>query len=171
MQSNESLGVLKLIFPLARAESTWVGHGPCHTFIESCPQGVLWTYRVVIQPESSGWVVRGPLELKFSQYFYEGLKTFLSWSLCSISNDLAMQYLAIQKSIYTVIALFRTHMIFVVNNIPGIGSDFTGDVVMISCCLVNKICPTIQNRIASFGISSFWSKYNLEVLHTLSWPD
>ena len=60
MQSNESLGVLRLIFPLARAgrrpviESTWVGHGPCHTFIESCPQGVLRTVRVVIQPESSG---------------------------------------------------------------------------------------------------------------------
>ena len=74
-------------------------------------------------------------------------KTFLSWNLCSISNDLA-----IQKSIYNVIVLFRTHMIFVVNNIPGIGSHFTGDVVMILCRLMNKICPTIQNRIASFGL-------------------
>ena len=58
MQSNESLGVLRLIFPSAEglrlAESSWVGHGPCHTFIESCPQGVLRTIRVVIQPESSG---------------------------------------------------------------------------------------------------------------------
>ena len=61
MQPNESLGVLKLIFPSARAgrlaERSWVGHGPCHTFIESCPQGVLRTIRVVIQPESSGWVI------------------------------------------------------------------------------------------------------------------
>ena len=49
IQSNESLEVLRLIFPSARA-----GHGPCHTFMESCPQAVLRTYRVVIQPESSG---------------------------------------------------------------------------------------------------------------------
>ena len=33
-----------------------MGHGPCQTFIESCPQGVLQTERVVIQPESSGCV-------------------------------------------------------------------------------------------------------------------
>ena len=31
-----------------------MGHGPCQTFIESCPRGVLQTERVVIQPESSG---------------------------------------------------------------------------------------------------------------------
>ena len=54
MQSNESLGVLRLIFPSARAGRRpvigWkhlVGHGPCHTFIESCPQGVLRTVRVL----------------------------------------------------------------------------------------------------------------------------
>ena len=33
-----------------------MGHGLCQTFIESCPQGVLQTERVVIQPESSGCV-------------------------------------------------------------------------------------------------------------------
>ena len=38
------------------AESTFVGYGPCHTFIESWSQGVLRTVRVVIQPESSGCV-------------------------------------------------------------------------------------------------------------------
>ena len=36
------------------AESILVGRGPCHTFIESCPQSVLRTVRVVIQPENSG---------------------------------------------------------------------------------------------------------------------
>ena len=57
MQSNESLGVLRLIFLLS--ESSRLGHGPCQTFIESCPQGVLQTERIVIQPESSGWVRDG----------------------------------------------------------------------------------------------------------------
>ena len=33
-----------------------MGHGPCQTFIENCPQGVLQTERVVIQPESSGCI-------------------------------------------------------------------------------------------------------------------
>ena len=41
-------------------EAPLLGHSPCHRFIESCPQGVLRTIRVVIQPESSGW-----LELEF----------------------------------------------------------------------------------------------------------
>ena len=70
MQSNESLGVFRLIFPspgladgLWLAESTQVGHGLCHTFIESCPQGVLWTVRVVIQPESSGWLPPPPPQI------------------------------------------------------------------------------------------------------------
>ena len=36
-------------------EAPLLGHSPCHRFIESCPQGVLRTIRVVIQPESSGW--------------------------------------------------------------------------------------------------------------------
>ena len=58
MQSNENSGCLGKGWPTA---CDWlkaqVGHGPCHTFIESCPQGVLRTVRVVIQPESSGWVV------------------------------------------------------------------------------------------------------------------
>ena len=35
-----------------------MGHGPCQTFIESCPQCVLQTERVVIQPESSGCTTR-----------------------------------------------------------------------------------------------------------------
>ena len=67
MQSSESLGVLTLIFPLAPVVQGWttacdwleaplLGHSPCHRFIESCPQGVLRTIRVVIQPESSGCV-------------------------------------------------------------------------------------------------------------------
>ena len=66
MQSSESLGVLTLIFPSAPVVQGWttacdwleaplLGHSPCHRFIESCPQGVLRTIRVVIQPESSGW--------------------------------------------------------------------------------------------------------------------
>ena len=66
MQSSESLGVLMLIFPSAPVVQGWttacdwleaplLGHSPCHRFIESCPQGVLRTIRVVIQPESSGW--------------------------------------------------------------------------------------------------------------------
>ena len=66
MQSSESLGVLRLIFPSAPVVQGWttacdwleaplLGHSPCHRFIESCPQGVLRTIRVVIQPESSGW--------------------------------------------------------------------------------------------------------------------
>ena len=66
MQSSESLGVLALIFPSAPIVQGWttacdwleaplLGHSPCHRFIESCPQGVLRTIRVVIQPESSGW--------------------------------------------------------------------------------------------------------------------
>ena len=66
MQSSESLGVLTLIFPSAPVVQGWttacdwleaplLGHSPCHRFIESCPQGVLQTIRVVIQPESSGW--------------------------------------------------------------------------------------------------------------------
>ena len=65
MQSSESLGVLTLIFPSAPVVQGWttacdwleaplLGHSPCHRFIESCPQGVLRTIRVVIQPESSG---------------------------------------------------------------------------------------------------------------------
>ena len=65
MQSSESLGVLTLIFPSAPIVQGWttacdwleaplLGHSPCHRFIESCPQGVLRTIRVVIQPESSG---------------------------------------------------------------------------------------------------------------------
>ena len=50
MQSNESLGVLRLIFLLASpGQQPVIGskHSggpwpwPCHTFIESCPQGVL----------------------------------------------------------------------------------------------------------------------------------
>ena len=59
--------VLTLIFPSAPVVQGWttacdwlevplLGHSPCHRFIESCPQGVLRTIRVVIQPESSGWV-------------------------------------------------------------------------------------------------------------------
>ena len=46
MQSNESLGVFRLTFPQARADGLWLaestsmGHGIWHTFIESCPQGV-----------------------------------------------------------------------------------------------------------------------------------
>ena len=67
MQSSESLGVLTLIFPSAPVVQGWttacdwleaplLGHSPCHRFIESCPQGVLRTIRVVIQPESSGWM-------------------------------------------------------------------------------------------------------------------
>ena len=67
MQSSESLGVLTLIFPSAPVVQGWttacdwleaplLGHSPCHRFIESCPQGVLQTIRVVIQPESSGCV-------------------------------------------------------------------------------------------------------------------
>ena len=67
MQSSESSGVLMLIFPSARVVQGWttacdwleaplLGHSPCHRLIESCPQGVLRTIRVVIQPESSGWV-------------------------------------------------------------------------------------------------------------------
>ena len=70
MQSSESLGVLTLIFPSAPVVQGWttacdwleaplLGHSPCHRFIESCPQGVLRTIRVVIQPESSGWVTVG----------------------------------------------------------------------------------------------------------------
>ena len=70
MQSSESLGVLTLIFPSAPVVQGWttacdwleaplLGHSPCHRFIESCPQGVLRTIRVVIQPESSGWVYYG----------------------------------------------------------------------------------------------------------------
>ena len=66
MQSSESLGLLTLIFPSAPVVQGWttacdwleaplLGHSPCHRFIESCPQGVLRTIRVVIQPESSGW--------------------------------------------------------------------------------------------------------------------
>ena len=65
MQSSESLGVLTLIFTSAPVVQGWttacdwleaplLGHSPCHRFIESCPQGVLRTIRVVIQPESSG---------------------------------------------------------------------------------------------------------------------
>ena len=65
MQSSESLGVLTLIFPSAPVVQGWttacdwleaplLGHNPCHRFIDSCPQGVLRTIRVVIQPESSG---------------------------------------------------------------------------------------------------------------------
>ena len=57
--------MLTLIFPLAPVVQGWttacdwleaplLGHSPCHRFIESCPQGVLRTIRVVIQPESSG---------------------------------------------------------------------------------------------------------------------
>ena len=68
MQSNESLGVLRLIFPSAPVvqglttacdwlEAPVLGHSPCHRFKESCPQGVLRTIRVVIQPESSGWMM------------------------------------------------------------------------------------------------------------------
>ena len=64
-QSSESLGVLTLIFPSATVVQGWttacdwleaplLGHSPCHRFIESCPQGVLRTIRIVIQPESSG---------------------------------------------------------------------------------------------------------------------
>ena len=58
--------VLTFIFPSAPVVQGWtttcdwleaplLGHSPCHRFIESCPQGVLRTIRVVIQPESSGW--------------------------------------------------------------------------------------------------------------------
>ena len=68
MQSSESLGVLTLIFPSAPVVQGWttacdwleaplLGHSPCHRFIESCPQGVLRTIRVVIQPESSGCII------------------------------------------------------------------------------------------------------------------
>ena len=57
--------MLTLIFPSAPVVQGWttacdwleaplLGHSPCHRFIESCPQGVLRTIRVVIQPESSG---------------------------------------------------------------------------------------------------------------------
>ena len=68
VQSSESLEVLTLIFPSAPVVQGWttacdwleahlLGHSPCHRFIESCPQGVLRTIRVVIQPESSGCIV------------------------------------------------------------------------------------------------------------------
>ena len=67
IQSSESLGVLTSIFPSAPVVQGWttacdwleaplLGHSPCYRFIESCPQGVLRTIRVVIQPESSGWL-------------------------------------------------------------------------------------------------------------------
>ena len=92
MQSNESLGVFRLIFPspgladgLWLAESTQVGHGLCHTFIESCPQGVLWTVRVVIQPESSGWLP--PPHPKFFS-FHCGQSIVLK--LCSIVSYLGV---------------------------------------------------------------------------------
>ena len=73
MQSSESLRVLKLIFPSAPVVQGWttacdwleaplLGHSPCHRFIESCPQGVLRTIRVVIQPESSGCRAVGIIE-------------------------------------------------------------------------------------------------------------
>ena len=61
--------VLTLIFPSAPVIQGWttacdwleaplLGHSHCHRFIESCPQGVLRTIRVVIQPESSGCRLR-----------------------------------------------------------------------------------------------------------------
>ena len=64
--------VLTLIFPSAPVVQGWttacdwleaplLGHSPCHRFIESCPQGVLRTIRVVIQPESSGCCSHGSL--------------------------------------------------------------------------------------------------------------
>ena len=78
MQSNESLGVLRLIFPSSRAGRRPVigwkhlgGPWPLSDFYRDCPQGVLQTERVVIQPESlqtervviqpesSGWTFRG----------------------------------------------------------------------------------------------------------------
>ena len=49
-------------------EAPLLGHSPCHRFIESCPQGVLRTIRVVIQPESSGWI--DPIIRSTSQYLW-----------------------------------------------------------------------------------------------------
>ena len=74
IQSSESLGVLTLIFPSAPVVQGWttacdwleaplLGHSSCHRFIESCPQGVLRTIWVVIQPESSGWGEHSTLPL------------------------------------------------------------------------------------------------------------
>ena len=92
MQSSESLGVLTLIFPSAPVVQGWttacdwleaplLGHSPCHRFIESCPQGVLRTIRVVMQPESSGCFVVGySFDLRFfflSFYLYVFFPEFL----------------------------------------------------------------------------------------------
>ena len=85
MQSSESLGVLTLIFPSAPVVQGWttacdwleaalLGHSPCHRFIESCPQGVLRTIRVVIQPESSGCC----LQRRRWEYHITSLRTFIN---------------------------------------------------------------------------------------------
>ena len=61
MQSNESLGVLRLIFQSARAGRGPVigrkhsgGPWPLSHFYREQTSGLLRTVRVVIQPESSG---------------------------------------------------------------------------------------------------------------------
>ena len=81
MQSSESLGVLTLIFPSAPVVQGWttacdwleaplLGHSPCHRFIESCPQGVLRTIRVVIQPESLGCLSPKPVDFMGDQQHF-----------------------------------------------------------------------------------------------------
>ena len=63
-----------------------MGHGPCQTFIESCPQGVLQTERVVIQPESSGCRATGKFSLLLDVHDLLTYNDLISILICIMIN-------------------------------------------------------------------------------------